>query len=426
MAGRERHYFARGNTAEGLVSLVDSIYYKLDTVYVLKGDPQEIGAVLARLANGWGRRDWNLHLIHQPLQSDLLEGIIIEDARIGLIADQAWPEEGVPGDMEVRRIDFGSDPSGERLAEHRDHINGLEYNIAESYAKAYETFQRTLRIHDDWEKIFIDTLDRAVMNQLAVDWADQYLISSEAGLERAADAGAGGGTDVGADSGAGAVGGTGVGADAGAGISAGGGAGAGASEGAGASAGAGASTSGKESGVVTRRFLGAATWRGAVDFVLNLTEDVPTRIFVKGRPGSGKSTLFKKIAAIAEERGIDTEVYHCGFDPNSLDMLIFRSLGVAIFDSTAPHEHFPLREGDSILDIYELAIAPYTDEKYAEEIAGVKARYTASMQHAISYLAEVKQNQDRLSAIHRSISDEEAISRRVQLLAEEIEARAGV
>lgn len=370
MAGRERHYFARGNTAEGLVSLVGSIYYKLDAVYVLGGDPQEIGAILARLANDWGRRDWNLHLIHQPLQSDLLEGIILEDARIGLIADRAWPEEGVPNDIEVRLFDFGSDPGGERLAEHREHIAGLEHNIAEAYTKAYETFQRTLRIHDDWEKIYIDTLDRAVMNQLAVDWADQYLVAP-VNSEQAVDAG-----------------------------------------------------SGKEAGTVTRRFLGAATWRGAVDFILNLTEDVPTRIFVKGRPGSGKSTLFKKIAATASERGIDTEVYHCGFDPNSLDMLVFRSHGVAIFDSTAPHEHFPLRDGDSILDVYELAIAPYTDDKYAEEIAGVKARYTASMQHAISYLAEVKQNQDRLSAIYRSISDEEAISRKERLLAEEIEARS--
>ncbi|WP_199925407.1 hypothetical protein [Paenibacillus bouchesdurhonensis] len=391
MAGRERHYFARGNTAEGLVSLVDSIYYKLDAVYVLKGDPQEIGAILARLANGWGRKDWNLHLIHQPLQSDLLEGIILEDARIGLIADRAWPEEGIPEDLEVRRIDFGSDPNGKRLAEHREHIAGLEHNIAEAYTKAYETFQRTLRIHDDWEKIYIDTLDRAVMNQLAVDWSDRYLVAAE-GSGQAADAGAG----VGAGSG----------------------------EGTGASASSGASASGKEPGAVTRRFLGAATWRGAVDFILNLTEDVPTRIFVKGRPGSGKSTLFKKIAATASERGFDTELYHCGFDPNSLDMLVFRSLGVAIFDSTAPHEHFPLREGDSILDIYELAIVPYTDEKYAEEIAGVKARYSASMQHAISYLAEVKQNQDRLSAIYRSISNEEAISRKERLLADEIEARA--
>ncbi|GAA0134955.1 PRK06851 family protein [Paenibacillus sp. YSY-4.3] len=388
MAGRERHYFARGNTAEGLVSLVDSIYYKLDAVYVLEGDSQEIGTILARLANGWGRRDWNLHLIHQPLQSDLLEGIIIEDARIGLIADQAWPKEGSPEGIEVRRFDFGSDPSGERLADHREHIAALEHNIAEDYTKAYETFQRTLRIHDDWEKIYIDTLDRAFMNQLAVDWADQYLVAVEGdGYGQAA----GEGVDTGAGAGAG------LGADAGS----------------------------QEPGTVTRRFLGAATWRGAVDFVLNLTEDVPTRIFVKGRPGSGKSTLFKKIAATAAERGIDTEVYHCGFDPNSLDMLVFRSLGVAIFDSTAPHEHFPLRDGDSILDIYELAIAPYTDEKHAEEIAEVRSRYTTSMQIAISYLAEVKQNQDRLSAIYRSAADEEAISRQERLLAEDIEARVG-
>lgn len=370
MAGLERHYFARGNTAEGLVSLVDSIYYRLNTVYVLEGDPQEIGAILARLSNGWGRKGWSLHLIHQPLQSDLLEGIILEDAGIGLIADRAWPEEGVPEGLEVRRVDFRSDPSGERLAEHSEHIEALEHNIAEAYTKAYDTFQRTLRIHDDWEKIYIDTLDRAVMNQLAVDWADQYLVSA-------------------------------------------------------ADAGQAVDTGNQGSGTVIRRFLGAATWRGAVDFILNLTEDVPTRIFVKGRPGSGKSTLFKKIAATASERGIDTEMYHCGFDPNSLDMLVFRSHGVAIFDSTAPHEHFPLRDGDSILDVYELAIAPYTDEKYAEEIAGVKARYTASMQHAISYLAEVKQNQDRLSAIYRSLADEEALSRQEGLLMEEIEVRVG-
>lgn len=390
MAGRERHYFARGNTAEGLVSLVDSIYSPLDAVYVLEGDSQEIGTILARLANGWGRRGWNLHLIHQPLQSDLLEGIIIEDARIGLIADQAWPQEGGPAGIEVRRFDFGSDPGGERLADHQEHIAALEHNIAEGYTKAYETFQRTLRIHDDWEKIYIDALDRDFMNQLAVDWAVQYLVAAEAAGSGQASGEAGDAGDAVDARGAGDTGGA---------------------------------DGGQKTGAVTRRFLGAATWRGAVDFVLNLTEDVPTRIFVKGRPGSGKSTLFKKIAATAAERGIDTEVYHCGFDPNSLDMLVFRSLGVAIFDSTAPHEHFPLRDGDSILDIYELAIAPHTDEKHADEIAEVRSRYTTSMQIAISYLAEVKQNQDRLSAIYRSAADEEAISRQERLLAEEIEAR---
>ena len=33
----------------------------------------------------------------------------------------------------------------------------------------------------------------------------------------------------------------------------------------------------------------------------------------------------------------DVEIYHCGFDPHSLDMVIVREVGIAIFDSTSPH-----------------------------------------------------------------------------------------
>ncbi|MGQ0517369.1 hypothetical protein ACT453_45340, partial [Bacillus sp. D-CC] len=73
--------------------------------------------------------------------------------------------------------------------------------------------------------------------------------------------------------------------------------------------------SGKQS-LVKHRFLGAATPKGAVDFVPNLTEGLPHRYFIKGRPGSGKSTMLKKLAKEAEEKGFEVEVYHCGFDPN--------------------------------------------------------------------------------------------------------------
>ena len=41
------------------------------------------------------------------------------------------------------------------------------------------------------------------------------------------------------------------------------------------------------------RFLGAATPKGAVDFVPNLTEGLPHRYFIKGPPGPGKSTMLK-------------------------------------------------------------------------------------------------------------------------------------
>ena len=39
----------------------------------------------------------------------------------------------------------------------------------------------------------------------------------------------------------------------------------------------------------------------------------------------------KKIANLAKNNGYKTEVYHCSFDPDSLDMVIIRDLDVRIF-----------------------------------------------------------------------------------------------
>ncbi|RUT45143.1 hypothetical protein EJP82_15775 [Paenibacillus anaericanus] len=357
MAEQVKHYFARGNTAEGLHSLVESVYQGLSTIYVVQGYPGGTATVLGRLASAWTLRGWNIELIHQPLESNLLEGIILEDAQLGLVDGDAWSEELNPEGTEIRYIDIRETLDTEKVAENSETITTLESEISNLYGKAYETFLRTLRIHDEWEKFYIDNLDREVMNQLAEEWGDDYLIPQ---LEEKV---------------------------------------------------------GKE----IHRFLGAATSSGAVDFVPNLTDKLQTRIFVKGRPGSGKSTLFKKIANAALDRGIDTEIYHCGFDPHSLDMLIFPELSLAIFDSTAPHEHYPVREGDSILDVYELAITEGTDEKYTKEVAEVKARYTSSMKESTAFLTEAKRVKDELRGIYLDAVDEEALLQRTESLLNEID-----
>jgi len=110
--------------------------------------------------------------------------------------------------------------------------------------------------------------------------------------------------------------------------------------------------------------------------------------------------MLKKIAAKAETLGYDVEIYHCGFDPNSLDMVICREIGVAIFDSTAPHEHFPDRATDKVVDMYTRAIKPGTDEKYADKISEIQERYSAKMKEATSYLAKAKELHDQLENIY--------------------------
>lgn len=100
------------------------------------------------------------------------------------------------------------------------------------------------------------------------------------------------------------------------------------------------------------------------------------------------------------------EIYHCGFDPESLDMVLVRELGWAVFDSTAPHEYFPSRAGDEVIDMYELTIAPGTDELIAEEVAKVESKYREQMAKAQKFLAEAKQFQDQLDTIYRQQSDQ--------------------
>jgi hypothetical protein len=58
--------------------------------------------------------------------------------------------------------------------------------------------------------------------------------------------------------------------------------------------------------------------------------------YLKGGPGTGKSTLLKKIAVAFPDEPVS--LYHCASDPQSLDAVVLETRGVYIADATAPHE----------------------------------------------------------------------------------------
>lgn len=151
-------------------------------------------------------------------------------------------------------------------------------------------------------------------------------------------------------------------------------------------------------GADIHRFFGAATVDGSLDYIPEVTLDIPKRYLIKGRPGTGKSTFLKKIAAAAMEKGFDTEIYHCSLDPNSLDMVAVRALGFCLFDSTAPHEYFPSRPEDEIIDVYQRCVTPGTDEKYQTEIERLNASYKELVSSATRYLKDVKTAADEFES----------------------------
>lgn len=96
-------------------------------------------------------------------------------------------------------------------------------------------------------------------------------------------------------------------------------------------------------------FLGANTPRGFYSLFDELyePEDGWRLYIIKGGPGTGKSTLMKKIAAECDRRGVFCERIFCSSDPSSLDAVIIPHKKLSICDGTPPHTVEPRFPGVS-------------------------------------------------------------------------------
>lgn len=348
MAGKDRHYFTCANSAQGFVNYFDSNLAGIDKIFILKGGPGNGKSTLMRkIAQRYLEEELDVDYIHCSGDPDSLDGIIIPKLSVAIV-DGTEPhviEPKVPGAVE-EYINLGAAWNTDYLAKRMKEIVRIKKEISEQYPKAYTAFAKAIRIHDEWEKIYIRNMDFDKANEIADFMIRELLDGVQA----------------------------------------------------------------KSKGIVRHRFFGGATCLGPVDFVDNLTLDMKKRYFIKGRPGSGKSTMMKKILQRAEKLSLDVEVYHCGFDTNSLDMLLFPELKVCIFDSTAPHEYSPSREGDYIIDMYDETIASGTDEMYAQELEDIKLRYQSTIKSGTTFLKKAKSLHDELEAIYVESTDFKVIT----------------
>lgn len=85
-------------------------------------------------------------------------------------------------------------------------------------------------------------------------------------------------------------------------------------------------------------FAALNSGNGFVSFYSEIfgSDKIRRRYLIKGGPGTGKSTLMKRVGEEAEKRGLSVEYYRCSSDPESLDAVLVEGC-VAILDSTAPH-----------------------------------------------------------------------------------------
>lgn len=94
-------------------------------------------------------------------------------------------------------------------------------------------------------------------------------------------------------------------------------------------------------------FLGANTSCGFYSLfneLYNPDED-NTIYLIKGGPGTGKSSIMKKIASAAENKNLSVRRIPCSSDPFSLDAIIIPELKISFADATSPHTINPVYPG---------------------------------------------------------------------------------
>lgn len=356
-----RKFFTCANTCKGFVNYFDSNLAGLDKIYILKGGPGTGKSTLMKKVGAcFAERGTDIEHIYCSSDYKSLDGVVIPSRKTAIV-DGTSPHVIEPAAPGALEdyVNLGEAWDSAALAPCRSEILSLKQDISQRYAAVYGILARAKGIHDDWERIYIENLDNKKADEMAQALLHKVL---------------------------------------------------------------GNCTSDREA-VRRERFLGSATYDGPVNFIENLTQNITRRYFIKGRPGTGKSTILKRLANEAQRRGFDAEVYHCSLDPDSLDMVILRELDVCVFDSTAPHEVFPSRIEDEIVDVYAGAVRPGTDETHAKELAAVEQAYRNCTAEATQQLAMIKEIHDALEALYIANVDFTVIDGITSRLIREIESR---
>ena len=151
-------------------------------------------------------------------------------------------------------------------------------------------------------------------------------------------------------------------------------------------------------------------------------------IILKGGPGTGKSTLMKRVAKTLEGKGCFVERGFCSADPSSLDVVIAPEINFSIIDGTAPHTFDPKMTGISE-HIVDLGVA-WDRKKLQTHIYEIgQLMQSNALQHkrASEFLHVASQIEKESAGICGSFTDTIKLERFVKRIANrEIPARKAV
>ncbi|WP_406676589.1 PRK06851 family protein [Moorella sp. ACPs] len=161
-------------------------------------------------------------------------------------------------------------------------------------------------------------------------------------------------------------------------------------------------------------FATALTPQGLVTGnVETLLQDIRRLFTIAGDPGTGVSGILAAVARMAHEKGLDTEVYHCPFDPNNIDMVIIPEIQAAAMNWQPPHD-IDVQAIPGLQVAMALDLNRFIDREhlnlYGNEIASAVVRYQAALDRAIAHIREAKLTHDHMESYYTPAMDFAAIN----------------
>lgn len=327
---KELHYFCEGFTSDGYTEFYWENFKEVEVLAIVDKLPQ---GTLSRMAKIIAEKyDYNLEIIHSALNHENVLAIkidakivILEHETFEMISKQYFTKLSKNNQYVPSLVKLKTllpcSPTPYETVE-IDHLHNLFHAEIEESRKALD---RGKEVHDRWESLYLREIDFEKVDKYIDECADKVceLIAREKQTKQFNE---------------------------------------------------------------INRFLGAGTYTGSHDYIDSLTADCK-KIYIQGYPGTAKSTLIKrtiervKACNFAEQ----IEMYHCGFDPYSLDMVIFRNSKVAMFDCTAPHQYTP-NENDMVFNVYEYATRCDVNKMFKEEISSTSKEYRRCINESTQHL----------------------------------------
>ncbi len=142
--------------------------------------------------------------------------------------------------------------------------------------------------------------------------------------------------------------------------------------------------------MIKKYFASANSYEGFCSLFPEVYNHEFDRIFVlKGGPGTGKSTLMKKVYERVLLLDPEIELYYCSSDINSLDGLAINLRGkkIAIIDGTAPHERDAVYVGaiDELVNLGDSIDSTWI-ASYRDNIVELASQKSKAYKTAYSYL----------------------------------------